>query len=53
MPLKAARATKGLGQERLSLNATAIQFGFNSVKDDLGRHYGKIGPEDGHSARGD
>jgi hypothetical protein len=40
-------------QRPLWLGATALQFGFNRVKDDLGRHYCKIGPEDDHGVRGD
>src|SRR3954447_4432323 len=35
------------------LEATPLQFGFNRVKDDLGRQYCKIGPEDDRGARGD
>jgi len=32
----------------LQFDATALQFGFNRVKDDLGRHHCKASPEDGH-----
>jgi hypothetical protein len=42
-----------VSERPLLLDATALQFGFNRVKDDLGRHYCKIGPEDDRSARGD
>jgi hypothetical protein len=34
-------------------SAAALQFGFHRVKEDLGRHHCKIGPEDDRSARGD
>jgi hypothetical protein len=37
----------------LWLDAAAPQFGFYRVKDDLGWHHSKIGPEDDRSARGD
>jgi hypothetical protein len=42
-----------LRQERLSLEAAALQFGFYRVKEDLGWHHCKTGPEDDRSARGD
>jgi hypothetical protein len=53
MPFQTARATNGLRQKPLLLYAAALQFGFYRVKEDLGRHHGKIGPEDDRSARGD
>jgi hypothetical protein len=35
------------------LDAAALQFGFYRVKEDLGWHHCKIGPEDDRGARGD
>jgi hypothetical protein len=40
-------------QEPLLLYAAPLQFGFYRVKEDLGWHHCKIGPEDDRSARGD
>jgi hypothetical protein len=53
MPFQTVRATNGLTQERLYLDAAALQFGFNRVKDDLGWDNCKASPEDDRSARGD
>jgi hypothetical protein len=53
MRFQIACATNGLGQEPLWLDAAALQFGFYRLKDDLGWHHNKIGPEDDRSARGD
>jgi hypothetical protein len=53
MPFQAARATNGLRQERLWLDASALQFGFNRGKDDLGWDRRKASPEDDRSSRGD
>ena len=38
---------------RVRRDATALQFGFNRVKHDLGWHYCEIGPEDDHGTRCD
>ena len=35
------------------IDAAALQLGFNRLKDNLGWHHCKIGPEDDHGARGD
>jgi hypothetical protein len=51
MPFRTVRATNGLRQERLYLDAAALQFGFNRVKDDLGCNTCKASPEDDRSAR--
>ncbi|MET4488945.1 hypothetical protein [Bradyrhizobium sp. LA7.1] len=42
-----------MAAEALLLGAATLQFGFNHLKEDLGWHHRKIGPQDDCSSRGD
>jgi hypothetical protein len=53
IPFQTAHTTNGLRQECLYLDAAALQFCLNRIKDDLGRNNCKASPENDRSACGD